>query len=166
MQRFVTIAIIVGALGLSILFALDTHLIWAVLMVVVGLFWLSEPWHGFAWAPTTALLFFTGAGSVGLVLSLPAFWLVTCLVALLVAWDLNNFSDYLDDVEDIRHRGELTKRHFRRLGIVAGAGWLLGVLALGIKLTFGFLWALGSGLLVIVSLSRAISRIGRASDQS
>ena len=160
MRRLIAVAIGLGALGMAATFALAALWGWVVAIVIVGLFWLAEPRHGLRWVATLGLLFFTAAAVVGVLLRLSTFWLLSSLVALLAAWDLGHLRGYLDDVADIRNKAELTRAHLKRLGIVAGLGWFLGVAALGVRLTFDFGWALALGLVVVVSLSRAIRRMG------
>ena len=160
MRRLSAVAIGLGTLGMAATFALAALWGWVVAIVIVGLFWLAEPRHGLRWVATLSLLFFTAAAVVGVLLKLSTFWLLSSLVMLLAAWDLSHFFRYLDDVADVRNEAELTRDHLKRLGIVAGLGWFLGATALAVRLTFDFGWALALGLVVVVSLSRAIRRMG------
>jgi predicted Co/Zn/Cd cation transporter (cation efflux family) len=73
---------------------------------------------------------------------------------------------YLSQVSDVRDKRALIKGHLWRLGVVAGLGWLLGVVALSVQITFDFIWALALGLLVITSLSGVIRYLRRESEQN
>ncbi len=55
----------------------------------------------------------------------------------------------------------LERAHLKRLGITAGLGWLLGALALGVRLNFSFTGALALGLLLVLSLGLAMRRMTR-----
>jgi hypothetical protein len=161
MRRVLAVAIGLAMLGLGAAFALGLYWGLVVAIVIVGLLWLAE-----RWPPTLGLLFFTAMAVAGVVLGLSALWLLFGLVAALVAWDLSAFARYLDDVADVRNGAELIKSHLKRLGTVAAPGLLLGAVALDVRFDFDFLWALALGLLVVVSLGRAISRIGSESERS
>ena len=95
----------------------------------------------------------------------PGFWLISALVAALIAWDLDHFANILDDAAAIRDEANLKRRHLLRLGIVSGLGWLLGIVALNVRITFGFSLTLLLGLLLIVSLAGAIRYIRREQEE-
>lgn len=161
MRRVLAVTIGLAMLGLVTAFAMELRWGWVAAIMIVGLLWLAE-----RWPPTLGLLFFTATAVAGVVLGLSALWLLFGLIAALAAWDLSAFARYLDDVTDVRNGAELIKSHLERLGTVAGPGWLLGAVALGVRFDFDFIWALALGLIVIVSLSRAIGRMGGESDRS
>jgi hypothetical protein len=137
---------------------------WVAAIMLVGLVWLSEPWHEQGWVSTLGLLALTGAAAMGVLLALPTFWLLSGLVAVLVAWDLSYFEQQLNAMEDVRNEGELMRTHLWRLGAVAGLGWILGVVALNIQLRFAFIWALLLAFLAVITLSQAVRHMRRESD--
>jgi hypothetical protein len=152
------------ALGAS--FALSTGWGWVIATGFIGLLWLTGAWQGQTGTSTMGLFFFAAAAAVGVILRLPTAWLLSSLVAALVAWDLHHFMHYLSQISDVRDKRALIKGHLWRLGIVAGLGWLLGVVALSVQITFDFIWALALGLLVITSLSGVIRYLRRESEQN
>lgn len=156
MRKVTTIAIGCATLGLGIAFESTVHWAWVGTVLLAALFWLTEPWHGQSWAPTAGLLSIAALVVLGVVLGLPNLWLLTSLVWALVAWDLDHFGRYLDEVPDVRNETELVHGHFRHLGGVAGLGWLLGAMALSVKLTFDFIWTLALGTLVVLGLTGMI----------
>jgi hypothetical protein len=147
--------------ALTVLFALDALWIWAVGIALMGLLWLTESWHGLIWVSTAGLLVFTTVVVMGAMFTLSPFWLLSSQVAVLVAWDLDRFAHYLDGVTDLRDKTGLVKGHLGRLGAVAGLGWLLGVVALNVRLNFDFHWTLALGLMLVISLSGAIRHMRR-----
>ncbi|MGD9101499.1 MAG: hypothetical protein PVF45_13540 [Anaerolineae bacterium] len=161
MRRVLAVAIGLAMLSLGAVFALGLYWGLVAAIVIVGLLWLAE-----RWPPTLGLLFFTAMAAAGVVLGLSALWLLFGLVAALVAWDLSAFARYLDDVADVRNEAEFLKSHLKRLRTVAAPGWFLGAVALGVRFDFDFIWALALGLLVVVSLGWAISRMGSEGERS
>jgi hypothetical protein len=165
MQRFITALVGLSTLGLALTYASAARWVWVAAIMLVGLLWLTEPWHGGSWASTLGLLFFIALTAAGAIMKLPRFGLFANLTAVLVAWDLDQFSHYLGAVDDVRNETELIKGHGQRLGIVVLLGWLLGLVALRVQLTFHFILTLALSLLVIVSLGRAI-RYARRENES
>ena len=165
MHRFITALVGLSTLGLALTYASTARWVWVAAITLVGLLWLTEPWHAGSWAPTLGLLFFIALTAAGAIMRLSHFWLFANLTAVLVAWDLDQFSHYLGDVDDVRNETELIKSHGQRLGSVVLLGWLLGLVALRVQLTFHFILTLALSLLVIVSLGRAI-RYARRENES
>jgi hypothetical protein len=166
MRRLFVLDIGLAMVALGASYALSARWGWVIATGFIGLLWLTGAWQGERWTSTMGLFFFAAAAVVGVVLRLPPLWLLSSLVAALVAWDLNHFMHYLSQVTDIRNERALIKGHLWRLGIAAGLGWLLGVVALSVQLTFDFIWALALGLLVITSLSGVIRYLRRESEQN
>lgn len=164
MQRFITALVGLSTLGLALSYGSASRWVWVAAIALVGLLWLTEPWHGARWVVTFGMLFFIAMAAAGVIISLPRFWLFANLSAVLVAWDLEQFFHYLGDVDDVRNEAQLRKGHGRRLGAVVVLSWLLVFVALNVRLTFHFILTLTLGLLVIVSLSRAI-RYTRREDE-
>jgi hypothetical protein len=165
MRAFTPVVIGLATLGLAADYALTERWVWVGALLLMGLLWLAEPWHGGRWVATAALLFFTAVAVAGVLLELRTFWLFTSLVAALVAWDLDHFANYLSDAPDVHDKTGLINSHFRRLGFVAGLGWFLGVVALRVRLTFNFVLTLALALLIVIALSGAIRQMRRESEQ-
>jgi hypothetical protein len=164
MQRFITALVGLSTLGLALTFASTARWVWVAAIMLVGLLWLTEPWHGGSWVSTLGLVFFIALTAAGAIMKLPHFWLFSTLTAVLVAWDLDQFSHYLGAVDDVRDETQLIKGHGQRLGTVVLLGWSLSLVALRVQLTFHFILTLALGLLVVVSLSRAIRHIRRENE--
>jgi hypothetical protein len=156
MQRSITALVGLSTLGLALTYASAARWGWVAAIILVGLPWLTEPWHGQRWVATMGMLFFVALATAGAIMKLPRLWLFSILTAVLVAWDLDQFSHYLSAVDDVRNETQLIKGHGQRLGIVVLLGWLLSLVALRVQLTFHFILTLALSLLVVVSLSRAI----------
>jgi hypothetical protein len=83
-------------------------------------------------------------------------WLAMLAVLLaLAAWDLGRFTFRLRDVPDAAAAAQLERVHLTRLGLALGTGLVLGALALMLRISFDFGWALVIGAAAIFALSRA-----------
>ncbi len=164
-RAFVAIVIGSATLGLAAGYAVTGRWIWVMAILLVGLVWLTEPWHGGRWVATLAVLFFTAVAAVGILLGQTEFWLLTSLVAVLVAWDLDHFGNHLSDVSDVRGETDLIISHSRRLGFIAGLGWLLGVVALSVRIRLHFVLTLALALLIVIALSGTIRQMRREGGQ-
>jgi hypothetical protein len=134
-------------------------------ILAVGLLWLASQWRDWwGWTASWALAFFTGAAAVGLWLGLGAGWMLAGVVAALSAWDLDHFAQRLKRAGWVEGTCALEHRHLRRLLAVDGLGFLLGAVALGIRIPFGFGVALVLGLLAMWGLSRAVGFLRREGD--
>jgi hypothetical protein len=165
MRIFVAVCIGMATLGLSAGYGLTGRWAWMTVILLIGLLWLTEPWHGGRWMATLALVLFTATAGVGVLLGLPAFWLLTSLVIALAAWDSDHFANYLADVPDIRNETQLTARHLRRLGFVCIPGWFLGIVALNVQVRLNFVLTLALALLIIIALSGAIRQMRQEGGQ-
>jgi hypothetical protein len=124
--------------------------------VVIGLLWLAGDWRGWDWAAEPCLAGWVALAAFGAWVGLTAGWMLLGVVAALAAWDLGHFAARLRGAGAIPPPSELTRDHLRRLAIVAGAGLLLGGIALGIRVELTFGWALLAAALAIIGLSRLI----------
>lgn len=165
MRALIAVVIGLATVGLAAGYVATERWSWVAIILLMGLLWLAEPLHGARWVATIGLLFFSTVAVVGVFLDLPTVWLLTSLVAVLVAWDLGHFAHYLDDVPEVRKEPELTVNHFRRLGIVAGLGWILGVVAINIHVTLDFVLTLALALLIVIALSGTVRHVRRESKQ-
>jgi hypothetical protein len=164
MRKLFVLDVGLAMLALGASYALAGHWIWVMVTGFIGLLWLAGAWRGQRWTSTLGLSFFTVAAAIGIMLRFPSVWLLSSLVAALVAWDLDHFVQDLSQVKDIRDETALIKGHLWRLGIVVGLGWLLGVVALSVQITFDFIWTLALSLLIITSLSGVIRYLRRESE--
>jgi len=164
MRKLFVLDVGLAAVALGASYALDGHPIWVMATGFIGLLWLTGAWRGQRWTSTLGLFFFTAAAAIGIMLRFPPLWLLSSVVAALVAWDLDHFMQELSQVKDIRDEAALIKGHLWRLGIVAGLGWLLGILALSVQITFDFIWTLALSLLIITSLSGVIRYLRRENE--
>ena len=122
---------------------------------LIGFEWAFMVWNGrktyaFSFLGLLALQVY------GAAIYLPVGWLLGSLVMLLIAWDLSEFSEHLARFDSDRVNPQLVHNHTRRLLFVAGVGFVLGGVALLVKVRLGFGIAVLLGLLVIMGLASAV----------
>jgi hypothetical protein len=144
------------SLGIGSQFALDGRWWIALACGLAGVLWAPRSRFGAKLRATVSLLFLTGVVGVGIILGYNSIGLLTNMVVTLVAWDLDHFSRDLQQfaMDQALEKGKMTmfNAHLKRLGIVVGLGWFLGVIALNIQISINFTVALVIGLLGLLSL--------------
>lgn len=159
----------IGAIGLTTLalaasFALAGY--WLVVMICIcaGGGWLLAALRGWPSAPTLGLLATVVATVYGDFegVSLPG--LLLALVAALVAWDGGTFAGRLRSAPEVAFADDLMRAHVQRLLIVAAIGLFVGLLALLLRVSLSFGWALLLAALAIIGLVRALRFFQRESD--
>ncbi|MFC1533290.1 hypothetical protein ACFL7M_08010 [Thermodesulfobacteriota bacterium] len=150
---------------LAIGYASTGLMVWVILIIACGLFWLFGLKAGWDWAGTTGLIFFMAAITRGIFLDLPSGWLLLSVVSALLAWDLHQFINRLEKAGRIEKRSEIERRHLKRIMIIAGLSLILGTVALLVELELGFGWMLFWGVLLVLSLSRLFDVLGRENNQ-
>jgi hypothetical protein len=163
-RTLIAVAIGSATLLLALNYALTARWNWVAAIAAAGLLWLAGSWHGRRWVSSAALTVFTVTAAAGVILRFPPLWLLSSVVAVLAAWDLERFAHYLGEVGDVRDEAELMRSHLRFLGFVVALGWCLGVVALSVRFTFDFVPTLALGLLVIMTLSGMIRYMRSASE--
>jgi hypothetical protein len=128
---------------------------------VVGGFWLFGQWRRWGRVASVALVLMIGTATVGLWLGVGGGWALAGVVAALAAWDLDRFTQRMRMAGRAVDADVLERRHLRRLSVVSGAGLLLGVVALSVRVRLGFAAAFLLGLLAVLGLSRAVSFLRR-----
>jgi hypothetical protein len=86
------------------------------------------------------------------------------LVAALTAWDMAAFLRGLHGVDRVVDRRALERQHLLRLLLVDSLSLLLGALALGLQVSFGFGLVVLLGLAMILALSGVVRFVRRESN--
>lgn len=154
------ISIGLATFALSMGFIFSAAWPWTFAIIGTALFWLFGRLRGWNWIGSVGLVGFTGSAVFGLWLKLPSGWMLIGIIAALCAWDLQHFTQRLQDVTVPK---SLEIRHLQRLLIVGSLGLLLASIALLIQVEFKFGDALILVLLAILGLSQAIGFLRRES---
>jgi hypothetical protein len=136
---------------------------WAVLWIALG----SAAWFGRRrWARVGSVVFlgWTGAAVAGFLVGLGQGWMLLGGVAALVVWDLDHFARRLHTASRVEQEALLVRAHLQRIALVAGAGLLLGGLALLVQVQLSLGWAVLLGLLVMVGVQQFLVLLRRESD--
>ena len=152
MRRLVVGSIALATLVLAL--GCAARAFWGGMMVSVllGALWLVGWQRGWTWTNTLALVGNVSMAALGIFVGSAPLVLLFGVVATLAAWDLFNFSVRLRRAPRIVGEAALIKAHLQRLGLVIGAGLILGALALTVRFGLSFGWALGLTLLVALGL--------------
>jgi hypothetical protein len=163
MKIFSSIGIGLASLTLACGYAINSLWVGAFISALIGFFWLIGQRRHWVWTASLGLILFIGMAAFGIWLELPAVLMLCGAVATLAAWDLDDFSMRLQRAKRVEGERQLVRSHLWRLLMVSALGLLLGGIALGVTVTFGFWWALLLGLVAILGLGRTIGLLRRES---
>lgn len=179
--RLMTISTLVAAATLAIGYGLHGQPIGTLIFIAFGVLWLVGQRYALRASAGLGLLGFSAGVLLGTLYGVSNGWMLVGITAALIAWDLQHFIQHMhasvhvetDPADTAREdtgghidaaTRALERAHLQRLGLVSGAGLLLGGLALTIRLTLGFGVVLALGLVAIFGLSRLIHYLRQESD--
>lgn len=157
-----SIVLTTGALALA--YGLNGSWSIVIAIAVLGGLWLLGQWRGWGWTASAGLACFVIIAAAGLGMRLRDGWMLVSVVGALSAWDLDHFAQQLRESGQIKGARALERHHLQRLLIVDGASLLLGAVALGVRVEFGFGAALLLGVLATLGLTQAIGFLRHRSD--
>ncbi len=157
-----SIGLVVFALVVS--FALAGYWLVVIVCVCAGGAWLFAALRGWPSVPTLGLLATSAATVYGDFEGVAMPGLLVALVAALVAWDGGTFVGRLRATAEVAFADDLIRSHVRRVLIVAAIGLVVGLLALLLRVSLSFGWALVLAALAIIGLVRALRFFQRESD--
>jgi hypothetical protein len=162
-------ALSIASVGLSAsLLALGfaLHDLWAgtAAVLAAGALWLLAQWRAQRWASPAGLVAQAVAGAVAMLLGVGGGWPLLAIVAALVAWDLDQFAQRMQEAGRVDDAPGQERLHTRRLLIVAGLGGLLGLAALSLQVRLSFGLALLMAVVMMLCLSLVIGYMRRAGD--
>jgi hypothetical protein len=157
-----SIGLTTGVLALA--YALSGLWVAAVVAILLGLLWLALDGQRWSWLASVGLILCVGLAALGFTQRLPPWMLLVGLLAVLTAWDLDDFQSVLESEASVQGAATMQRNHLQRLLVVDLLGLALGLVALQVRtrLTLGV--ALLLGLLAVLGLSRAIGFLRRESD--
>lgn len=148
-------AVVLGALP----YALGERWWVVVACALIGVLWLAPTGPGANLFPTLSTFFLTGVCAAGVFLDHPSSWLLTTLVMILAAWDLDSYArDHQPFLEEPNKAAgsALFRAHLERLGIIVLVGWSLGMVALYLRIPLSFVGAAVLGALALLGLRLGI----------
>jgi hypothetical protein len=160
------------SVGMAAGFGLTGHMGWAAVSLLLGAFWASVDWWGLKSRSAPAgrtprrragdpfmdglgLLVFIGLAVWAVWLGMSNWLALLTVLLALAAWDLGRFTFRLSDVPDAAAAARLERVHLLRLGLALAIGLVLGGLALLVRISLDFGWALLIGAAAVIALSRA-----------
>jgi hypothetical protein len=159
-------SIVLAASTLALAYGLNGS--WGIVIAIaaLGSLWLLGQWRGWGWTASFGLVCFVIIAALGLGMRLRQGWMLVGVVGGLFAWDLDHFAQRLRGSGQVEGTRALERHHFQRLLLVAGASLLLGAVALGTRVEFGFGAALLLGVLAILGLTRAVGFLRRQGEET
>jgi hypothetical protein len=164
LSRLIIGSIVLTTLALAVSFALASYWLVVIICICAGGGWLVAALRNWPSAPTLGLLTTVAATVYGNFegVSLPG--LLIALVAALAAWDTGTCAGRLRATPELAFADDLVRAHVQRLLIVVAVGLLVGSLALLLRVSLSFGWALMLATLAIIGLVRALRFFQRESD--
>ncbi len=135
----------------------------ALIMLGVGLLWLSVLRHGRGWVADWALFVFVVAAIWAGLQGAAWGWQLTAVVAGLAGWNLTHYLAHLQAAPERPDEDELVRRHLLRLAAVTGIGWLLAALALAATIQINYIGAILLAGIAIILLTRSVRALRRRS---
>ena len=156
MRKIAVGMILIAAFGMGLPFALVGHW-WGFLVgMLLAVLWLWPSANGVNSRPAIIFLILASMGALGSLLGHPPAWQLTSFLFLLTAWDIDYYQRthqiFADQPAQKNRVNTLFYAHLKRLGIIAGLGWCLGMLALNIHIQINFALALFFAFLIILGL--------------
>ncbi len=131
---------------------------------VIGALWVLGYRQGWKPVCSVGLGLYVAAAALGTWFGAGPGWMLAGVLAALAAWDLGLFAQRLRSVDRILGQEDMQRRHLLRLLLAEGAGLLLAVAALLLRLQLRFLWLIVLGIVALVGLTQAIGPLRRESD--
>jgi hypothetical protein len=129
------------------------------ILPIIGLIFL---WKGWGWVLSILLAIFSGLAAAGFYLDVEPPWLISGILAALVAWDQEHLSRRIKSAGRIDAQSMLIKKHWIRLGWLCLAGLLLVGLTYLIQVEFTFGLAVVLAILAVIGLSQVIAFLRRS----
>ncbi len=152
-------AIVIATLSLALSYFFQSAWLGAGLILLSGVLWLSEARKDLPWLASVMMLVFFGLGGYGAWLGYSSGLILIGIIATLAAWDMAYFWQHLQPSSKVEKETALKQAYLNRLGLVVGASFLLGSLALLIQFELNLGWALVVGFIVIITLGRVMRGI-------
>jgi hypothetical protein len=133
----------------------------ALVVLGIGLLWLSVLRHGNNRVADLGLFAFVLAAVWGGMQELAWGWLLTAAVAGLAGWDLAHYLTHLRTTPERQGESDLVRGHLSRLAVVMASGWLLGGLALAATIRLNLIGALILAGLAVILLTRTVQALRR-----
>jgi hypothetical protein len=161
MRKIALMMIMVVTISIGIPFGINGQWWGVIACSLTGILWLLPTRFYSNLRTAMCLLGFSFLGVLGFLFGHSPWLLLTNFVLLLIAWDLDHYSYIFYNYEQDQDNRKMARLHFyahlKRLGLLAALGWLLGALAMNIRIQINFSIALLFILLVFLFL-RQVAR--------
>lgn len=153
------LSVMIGIGSLAWGYAAQGHVEYMRWLLLLGVVWLFMKWRNWNWFSPWALLVVVISAAYGLWIELPFGWMMLGAIGGLLAWDLTDFSKRLSYAAPSDDVAGMQRRHLARVGIVAGLGGLLGLIAFVVRIQLPFEVVAGLVILTVLGLARLITTL-------
>lgn len=161
MRKIALILIAVVSISIGIPFVINNQWWGVIACSLIGVLWLLPTRSNSNLRSALCLFAFSFLGALGYLFGHSPWLLLTNFVLLLIAWDLDHYSYIFYKYEQDQANRKMVRLHFyahlKRLGLLAALGWLMGAMAMNIRIQISFSIALLFILLVFLFL-RQVAR--------
>jgi hypothetical protein len=159
--RLLPACVVLCAVSTALAFGAGQYLVFAVLVLVMGVLWMLDRAQRFKHLASVMLVIFTLLAAFAFWLQLFMPLLVLSVTAALVAWDLDHFRWRILHGPPVENLMRLERHHVQQLLLVGGIGLLTAEATLLVQVNLGF-WAIFfAALAVLVSLMQALAIMRR-----
>ncbi len=139
------------------LFLVSREYVLAVCSLAIGSIWLFQATRSIESAGSLFFLAFIGLAIWGILHNLPGPAMLLAFSTNLAAWDLARFLDRTKGTDGASNIDPvMASRHLQRLGITIGAGFVIALLPMMIKLSVNFVTLAFVALLAMITLRQAV----------
>jgi len=162
MRKLSIISLAAVSISMGLPFALSGHWWGLLACLLAGALWTYPSSYRIDQRATLGLFILAFCGIAGNFLGHSHLWSLTNFVLLLVIWDLENYTRVFQEFEKDKISREtaivLFYAHLKRLGLIAGLAWCLGIAALNIRFQISF----GVALILICFAILSLRQVARS----
>ena len=121
-------------------------------------------WRKWSWVGSFTLLLFAALAVKGVLIGTSAELMLFAFISAFISWDLDRLQKRIKRTRAKNEMEILERQHCSRLLVVCGSSFLLGIIALRIKMELSFGLVLLLGIVLVIGISQAIRIMIRESD--
>jgi len=150
-QQVLAVVLMLAILSVSLAYLLGGQWEWCLVLLAVGCLEWFACYHHWGWMGTLALCFYVFVTGLGVLMGRSPVLMLVGIIAALAAWDLDRFDRLIGPLNTGAVQ-QIERQHLRRLLVVGGAGLVLGLAAVLLRVKFAFGWAALLGIISVLAL--------------
>ena len=129
--------------------------------LVIGLLWFLSQWRCWAWAASLGLFAFVAMAGMGVWIGLSPVLMAFSILGSLLAWDLDGFSQRLQNAAPEDSLQPLEKTHLLRLALLGTTGLVLILVAVFTHMRISFGWMFLLAFVAVLGMIQLVDRLHR-----